>query len=154
MVDAGDAAPDFMLADGAGDTIKLSGFRGKSVVLYFYPKDSTPGCTREACDFRDGFADVSEVGVEVFGVSPDGASSHRKFASKHELPFRLLSDPEHEVADAYGAWGEKTFMGRKSMGIIRSTFLIDAGGTIRKVWRKVRVKGHAAEVLEAAKALA
>ncbi len=154
MVDAGDAAPDFTLADGVGDTIELSGFRGKPVVLYFYPRDNTPGCTLEACDFRDGFADVSEVGVEVLGVSPDSASSHRKFTSKHELPFRLLSDPEHEVADAYGVWGEKTFMGRKSMGIIRSTFLIDAGGTIRKVWRKVRVEGHAAEVLEAARALA
>ena len=154
MVDAGDAAPGFTLADGVGDTIELSGFRGKPVVLYFYPRDNTPGCTLEACDFRDGFADVSEVGVEVLGVSPDSASSHRKFTSKHELPFRLLSDPEHEVADAYGVWGEKTFMGRKSMGIIRSTFLIDAGGTIRKVWRKVRVEGHAAEVLEAARALA
>src|SRR5207302_1064917 len=122
MISEGQPAPDLELESDTGDRVKLADFRGKTVVLYFYPKDDTPGCTTEACEFRDTYDRFREQGVEVIGVSPDPVKSHQKFKSKHELPFPLLADPEHKLAEAYGVWGEKKYMGRKYMGINRSTF--------------------------------
>ena len=149
MLEEGTSAPDFSLpADGGGE-VSLSQYRGKKVVLYFYPKDDTPGCTTEACNFRDDFAAITAAGAVVLGVSPDTAQSHDKFKVKYNLPFALLSDREHEVADLYGAWGEKKMYGRTYMGIIRSTFIIDEEGVIVKVFPKVRPKNHSQEVLEA-----
>jgi len=148
-VQEGETAPDFALKSDRGTEVKLSELRGKPVVLYFYPKDDTPGCTKEACAFRDRNSDLESRGAVVLGVSPDDEASHAKFRDKFSLNFPLLADPGHQVAERYGAWGEKTFMGRKSMGIRRSTFLIDADGKIRKVWRKVEVDGHDAQVLAA-----
>ncbi|MFO1096127.1 MAG: thioredoxin-dependent thiol peroxidase [Planctomycetaceae bacterium] len=150
----GDTAPDFRLESGTGETITLKQFRGEdNVVLYFYPRDNTPGCTREACDFRDNSKALTKAGAVVLGVSPDTAASHEKFAAKFELPFRLLSDPEHAVAEKYGVWVEKSLYGRKSMGIQRATYLIDRRGKIAAVWPKVKVDGHVAEVLAAIKEL-
>ena len=149
MLNEGDAAPDFEARDAEGNPVKLSGLRGRKVVLYFYPKDDTPGCTKEACGFRDSFAEFRGRGIEVLGVSTDGEKSHRKFAEKYGLPFTLLADTEHRVADLYGVYGEKQFMGRKYMGVARKTFLIDEEGRLRKVFDKVKVDGHAGEVLEA-----
>ncbi len=126
----GKKAPDFTLLDDHGDKVKLSGLRGKRVVLYFYPKDDTPGCTAQACGFRDHFIEIQERNAVVVGVSPDNAASHTRFRTKYNLPFILLSDPDHTVAEKYGAWGEKTFMGKKHMGIIRSHFVIDEQGKI------------------------
>lgn len=147
MLEIGQAAPDFTLQDQDGNTVSMRELRGKKVVLYFYPKDNTPGCTKEACSFRDHFAALRDQGVVVLGVSPDSTASHRKFADKHQLPFTLLADPDHAVADAFGAWGEKTLYGKKFMGLIRSTFLIDEDGTIRHVWKKPKTDVHAEEVL-------
>ncbi|MFN3428394.1 MAG: thioredoxin-dependent thiol peroxidase [Candidatus Sericytochromatia bacterium] len=147
MLDVGQAAPDFTLSDQDGNPVSLSALQGRQVVLYFYPKDNTPGCTKEACSFRDRFAELSDRGVVVLGVSPDSVASHRKFADKHTLPFTLLADPEHQVAEAFGAWGEKTLYGRKFMGLIRSTFLIDEAGVVRHVWKKPKTDIHADEVL-------
>lgn len=147
MLTTGDTAPDFTLPDQAGTPVSLSGFRGRTVVLYFYPKDNTPGCTNEACSFRDHYAALQEKGVVVLGVSPDSEASHQKFASKHDLPFPLLADTEHAVAEAFGAWGEKSLYGRKFMGLLRSTFLIDGDGVIRHVWKKPKTAIHAEEVL-------
>ena len=147
MLDVGQAAPDFTLSDQDGNPVRLSALKGQKVVLYFYPKDNTPGCTKEACSFRDQFAELKGRGVVVLGVSPDSVSSHRRFADKHTLPFTLLADPEHEVAEAFGAWGEKTLYGRKFLGLIRSTFLIDEAGVIRHVWKKPKTDIHADEVL-------
>ena len=127
-VQAGDKAPAFTLKDRRGKKVKLSDFKGKYVVLYFYPKDNTPGCTTEACDFRDEHSALQKAGAVVLGVSPDSAASHQKFAAKYELPFPLLVDADHAVAEKYGAWGEKSLYGRKFMGIIRSTFLIGPDG--------------------------
>lgn len=150
----GDTAPDFRLESGTGETITLKQFRGEdNVVLYFYPRDNTPGCTREACDFRDSSRALTKAGAVVLGVSPDTAASHAKFAAKFELPFRLLSDPEHAVAEKYGVWVEKTLYGRKSMGILRTTYLIDKRGKIAATWPKVKVEGHVADVLAAIKEL-
>jgi peroxiredoxin Q/BCP len=150
---AGDAAPSFDLPDGAGGRVSLASLKGKPVVLYFYPKDDTPGCTREACDFRDQNAAFAQAGATVLGVSPDGPDSHQKFAGKFSLTFPLLSDTDHKVAEAYGVWGEKTNYGRTYMGITRATFLIDKHGKVARVWPKVKVDGHADQVLEAVRAL-
>ena len=154
MIEVGQKAPAFTLTSDAGEKVKLAQFKGeKNVVLYFYPKDDTPGCTKEACAFRDAHAALKKSGAVVLGVSPDPVERHEAFKSKYDLNFALLSDPDHAVAEKYGAWGEKTLYGRKSMGILRSTFLIDKQGVVRKVWPKVRVDGHDAKVLEALKDL-
>lgn len=147
MLKEGDLAPDFTARDSNGDEVKLSDLRGRKVALYFYPKDDTPGCTKQACSFRDSFEEFREKGIEVLGVSLDDAASHRKFAAKYDLPFTLLTDPEHEVADLYGVYGEKQFMGKKYMGVSRTTFLIDEEGRIVKVFDKVKVEHHAEDVL-------
>jgi len=153
MVDVGDQAPDFTAkTDGGGETA-LSGLRGKTVVLYFYPKDDTPGCTKEACGFRDLSPDFTKVDAEIIGVSPDKPAKHDKFKAKYDLPFTLASDEDQAVCNAYGTWVEKSMYGKTYMGVERSTFLIDGGGTVRRVWRKVKVPGHVEEVLDAAKAL-
>ncbi len=146
MIEEGKKAPAFSLKDQGGKTVKLADFAGKHVVLYFYPKDSTPGCTQEACDFRDGHAKLLKKGAVVLGVSPDSEKSHAKFATKYSLPFPLLVDSDHALAEKYGAWGEKVLYGRKFMGIIRSTFLIAPDGKVKRVWPKVKVAGHADEV--------
>ena len=151
MIEEGAKAPAFTMKDQDGKTVKLSDFAGKQVVLYFYPKDMTPGCTTEACDFRDNHTKLQKAGAVVLGVSPDSDKSHQKFIAKHELPFPLLVDEGHAVADKFGAWGEKSLYGRKFMGIIRSTFLIGGDGKVKKVWPKVKVAGHVDEVLEAVK---
>jgi thioredoxin-dependent peroxiredoxin len=149
MVREGDPAPDFELESDEGGTVRLSELRGKPVVLYFYPKDNTPGCTKQACGFRDAFREYQERGAIVLGVSPDDAASHRKFKERYELPFTLLVDSEHEVADAYGAWGEKSFAGRNYMGVIRSTFVIDPDGNVARAMHGVNAERNPTEVLEA-----
>ena len=149
MLEVGQDAPDFDLPDGAGGRVQLSGLRGKKVVLYFYPKDLTPGCTQEACDFRDRHADLQSAGAVLLGVSPDTAKSHAKFAAKYELAFPLLADEGSEVATTYGVWKEKSMYGRTYMGVERTTFLIDEDGKIARIWAKVKVKGHGDEVLAA-----
>ena len=149
MLKEGGQAPDFVTRDTDGNEVRLSDFRGRRVVLYFYPKDDTPGCTKQACSIRDSFSEFEERGIKVLGVSLDDQASHRKFADKYELPFTLLSDTDHAVADAYGVYGEKEFMGKKYMGVDRKTFLIDEQGRIKKVFHKVNVEEHADEVLEA-----
>ena len=147
MVEEGKPAPEFELASDTGKHVKLSALRGKPVVLYFYPRDDTPGCTKQACDIRDAWGEFQRAGAVVLGVSPDGEASHAKFRAKYELPFTLLADPGHEVSEAYGVWGEKSFAGRKYMGVERSTFVIGADGTVVKVMRKVDPKTHADDVL-------
>ena len=149
MLSVGDPAPDFELSDGQGNTVRLSDLRGRKVVLYFYPKDMTPGCTQEACDFRDRYADIQAAGAVLLGLSPDSAKTHAKFAGKYALPFPLLADPENTAATAYGVWKEKSMYGRTYMGIERSTFLIDEQGRIARIWPKVKVAGHGDAVLEA-----
>ena len=145
----GDSAPDFSLPAVPSGNVSLKQFRSKqNVVLYFYPKDSTPGCTQEACDFRDQSIPLTKAGAVVLGISPDSTASHEKFAAKFGLPFQLLSDPDHEVAEKYGVWVEKNMYGRKSMGIQRATFLIDKRGKIAAVWPKVKVAGHVEAVVE------
>ena len=148
MIKEGDAAPDFTARDAEGNEVKLSDLRGQKVVLYFYPKDDTPGCTKEAGSFRDSFAEYERRRIKVLGVSTDDERSHRKFAEKYALPFTLLADTDHAVADLFGVYGEKQFMGRKYMGVSRSTFLIDEEGRVRKVFDKVKVDEHADEVLK------
>jgi thioredoxin-dependent peroxiredoxin len=145
-----DVAPLFTAQIGGGLTVALADLRGKNVVLYFYPRDNTPGCTIEACQFRDQFEDFKKHGIVVLGVSADSAASHEKFAQRFRLPFVLLADEDKAIARAYGAWGEKSFLGRKFMGMRRITFLIGPDGRIRKIWRKVKPSPHAAEVLAAA----
>ncbi len=149
MLQAGQPAPDFTLADADGNTVRLSDLRGRTVVLYFYPKDMTPGCTQEACDFRDRFAALQAAGAVLLGISPDTEASHRKFAAKHALPFPLLADAGAQVAAAYGVWVEKSLYGKKYMGVERTTFLIDPDGTLARIWPKVKVAGHGDEVLAA-----
>src|SRR5207253_2533673 len=139
----GDKAPDFTVQDGEGKTVKLKDLRGQKVVLYFYPKDDTPGCTKEACAFRDSFAKFKKRGIEVLGVSLDNEKSHKKFAAKYNLPFRLLADTEKAISEAYGTYGEKKFMGRTYMGNHRMTFLIDEKGKIKKIFSKVKPEDHA-----------
>jgi thioredoxin-dependent peroxiredoxin len=148
MIKEGDAAPAFTLESDDGTKVSLRDLRGGKVVLYFYPKDDTSGCTTQACEFRDTMPELDSRGATVLGVSPDSAGSHRKFKEKHGLNFPLLVDEDHEVAEAYGVWKEKSMYGRKYWGIERSTFLIDEEGRIEKAWRKVRPKGHAEAVLE------
>jgi peroxiredoxin Q/BCP len=147
MVEEGKPAPDFELTTDSGESVKLSDFRGKPVVLYFYPRDDTPGCTRQACGIRDAYADFAAAGVVVLGVSPDAVERHEKFKSKHELPFTLLADPEHRVAEQYGVWVEKKNYGKVSQGIERSTVVIDADGTVKRFLRRVKPDEHAAQVL-------
>ena len=149
MLKEGDRAPDFQTTDANGNQVKLSDFRGQKVVLYFYPKDDTPGCTKEACSLRDGYSTFEEQGIKVLGASLDTEASHQAFASKYNLPFTLLSDTDHAVADAYGVYGEQTWGDKKFMGVARKTFLIDEQGKIKKVFDKVNVEAHADEVLEA-----
>jgi peroxiredoxin Q/BCP len=149
MPQAGDQAPGFQLQDQDGNSVKLSQHAGKNVVLYFYPKDDTPGCTTEACNFRDEHSALGAAGAVVLGVSADSVDRHRKFASKYSLPFPLLADPEHKALEAYGVWGEKSLYGRKFQGITRTTFLIGPDGRVKQVWPKVKVSGHVDEVLAA-----
>ncbi|MBD2465150.1 thioredoxin-dependent thiol peroxidase [Oscillatoria sp. FACHB-1407] len=150
----GDTAPDFSLPDGNGNTVQLSDFRGKWVVLYFYPRDNTPGCTKEACGFRDAYADYQAKDVVVLGVSTDDAKSHTKFTTKFDLPFPLLTDADGQMATTYESYGLKKFMGKEYMGISRNTFLIDPDGKIAKVYLKVKPEEHAAQILSDLAALA
>ena len=145
----GDRAPKFSAATSGGGKISLADFKGKNVIVYFYPKDDTPGCTKEACAFRDRFSEFKKRGVIVLGVSPDSVKSHDKFVEKFKLPFTLLADEDKKIVEAYGVWGEKSFMGRKYMGTHRVTFLIGPDGRIKKVWPQVKPDEHAAEVLAA-----
>lgn len=147
MLTEGQPAPDFELKSDSGETVKLSDFRGQQIVLYFYPKDDTPGCTTQACGIRDAWAEFERAGAVVLGVSPDDERSHEKFRDKYGLPFTLLADTDHRVAEAYGVWGEKRFMGRSYMGVGRSTFVIGEDGTVRKVFAKVKPDTHADDVL-------
>jgi peroxiredoxin Q/BCP len=149
----GQKAPDFTLQADNGEKIHLSSLRGSPVVLYFYPKDDTPGCTKEACSFRDRKKELAELGAKVLGVSPDNVESHEKFREKFSLNFPLLADPDLHVSEKYGAWGEKNLYGKTSLGIRRSTYLIDADGVIRKVWTNVKPDGHDEQVIEAIKEL-
>lgn len=149
----GEKAPDFRLSDQDGKTWTLQDFQGESLVLYFYPKDDTPGCTREACSFRNLHAEFQEIGARIVGVSPDGAERHARFAQKHDLPFTLLADPEHETAEAYGVWKEKNMYGRKFWGIERTTFIIGPDSKIAKVYPRVKVNGHVEKVLEEVRSL-
>jgi thioredoxin-dependent peroxiredoxin len=149
VIEEGQEAPDFELTSDSGERVRLSQFRGQPVVLYFYPKDDTPGCTKQACAIRDSYDDFEQRGAVVLGVSPDEESSHVKFKAKHGLPFTLLADPAHEVSAQYGVWGERNYMGRTYMGIERSTFLIDPAGRIAKVMRRVKPDTHAEKVLAA-----
>ena len=145
----GDKAPDFSAPTNGGGTISLSELKGKNVILYFYPKDDTPGCTKEACSFRDSHSKLTRRGIKVLGLSLDSEAKHKKFAAKYDLPFTLLSDTDRVVSEAYGTYGEKKFMGRTYMGLHRMTFLIDEKGRIKKIFSKVKPEGHAEEVMEA-----
>lgn len=146
-IETGQMAPDFTLKANNGEDVTLSDFRGKNVVLYFYPKDMTPGCTTEACDFRDHHTAFEDLNTVILGVSPDPAERHSTFVDKHDLPFLLLADVDHEVAEMYGVWKQKKMFGKEFMGVERSTFVIDQEGKLVKEWRKVRVKDHVAETL-------
>ena len=149
MLREGDPAPEFELESDEGATVRLSDLRGKPVVLYFYPKDDTPGCTKQACGFRDAYGEYERRGAVVLGVSPDDVESHAKFKSKHGLPFTLLADPDHEVSERYGVWGEKSFAGRKYMGINRSTFVIDPEGNVARAMYGVNAERNPDDVLAA-----
>jgi peroxiredoxin Q/BCP len=152
-IEEGAAAPAFSLTADDGTKVKLTDLKGSPVVLYFYPRDDTPGCTKEACSFRDRKAELQKLGAKVFGISTDDVTSHVKFRDKYSLNFPLLADPDHAVADKYGAWREKNMYGKKSMGIARSTFLVGADGKVKKVWKAVRVDGHDEQVLAALQGL-
>jgi peroxiredoxin Q/BCP len=149
MVEEGSPAPDFTLTSDSGEAMTLSSLKGKDVILYFYPKDDTPGCTAQACGIRDAWGEFEQAGAVVLGVSPDDEASHVKFKEKYDLPFTLLADTDHVVADAYGVWGEKSYAGKTYMGVDRSTFVIDADGNVAKVFRKVKPAEHADQVLDA-----
>lgn len=149
---AGEQAPPFELLDNQGNLHKLSDYQGQTIVVYFYPRDDTPGCTKEACSFRDAYADFRDAGVEVIGISPDSESSHSKFISKYELPFVLLSDPDHKVCEAFGAWGTKKMYGREYEGVNRTTFVIGPDGVIKHVFENVKPADHSQEVLDVVKA--
>jgi peroxiredoxin Q/BCP len=146
---SGIPAPDFALPDETGTVRRLADFRGRTVVLYFYPKDDTPGCTTEACNFRDDYSAYQQAGVTILGVSPDSPKSHAKFKQKFQLPFSLLADEDHAVCEAYNVWGPKKFMGKEYMGVSRTTFVIDPEGNIKKVFENVKPSDHSAEVLAA-----
>jgi peroxiredoxin Q/BCP len=149
-IEEGKAAPAFTLKDADGNSVALKDFKGKNVVVYFYPKDDTPGCTKEACGFRDLWADIKKTGTVVLGISADGAESHKKFVAKYKLPFTLLSDPDRQVMTKYGAYGEKMMYGKKTVGVIRSTVLVGPDGKVRKHWARVpKADAHPAKVLEA-----
>lgn len=152
MIEEGKKAPNFKLKDQNGETISLDSFKGKNVVLYFYPKDDTSGCTKEACNFRDEFPKFSKIDAVILGVSPDSIESHKKFAAKYKLPFSLLSDEKKEVCEKFGVWQEKSMYGKKYMGVVRTTFIIDEKGIIKKIFPKVKVEDHNKEVMEALKA--
>jgi peroxiredoxin Q/BCP len=149
MVEEGRPAPDFSLTSDSGEVVSLSHLRGRPVVLYFYPRDDTPGCTAQACGIRDAWGEFERAGAVVLGVSTDGEASHAKFKQKYGLPFTLLADEDHALADAYGVWGEKSYAGKTYMGVERSTFVIDAEGKVAKVFRKVKPVEHTDQVLEA-----
>jgi thioredoxin-dependent peroxiredoxin len=149
MLEVGNKAPDFITTDDAGRSVSLKDLRGSKVVLYFYPKDDTTGCTKEACDFRDNYSSFKRKGVVVLGVSPDGEKSHAKFKNKYDLPFPLLVDEDKAISNAYGVWQEKSLYGRKFMGVVRTTFVIDEHGKISHIFPKVRVPKHVEKVLEA-----
>jgi thioredoxin-dependent peroxiredoxin len=149
VIEEGKPAPNFELSSDDGETVSLSDPRGKPVVLYFYPKDDTPGCTAQACGIRDVYGEFERAGAVVLGVSPDDERSHVKFKEKYELPFTLLADPDHSVAEEYGAWGEKSYAGKKYLGVKRSTFVIDADGNVKKVMHDVKPATHADDVLAA-----
>jgi thioredoxin-dependent peroxiredoxin len=147
----GDIAPEFSVNTNGGGKISLADYKGRNVILYFYPKDDTPGCTKEACAFRDYFADFKKAGAVVLGVSPDSVKSHDKFVEKFKLPFTLLADEDKKIVEAYGVWGKKSFMGRKYLGVHRVTFLIGSDGRIKKIWPEVKPEEHATEVLASLK---
>ena len=147
MIEEGKPAPDFELTSDTGETVRLSGLRGKPVVLYFYPKDDTPGCTTQACGLRDAYGELESEGAIVLGVSPDSEKSHVKFKEKYNLPFTLLADTDHAVAEQYGVWAEQKYMGRTYWGVLRSTFVIDADGNVKRTMHKVKPDTHADEVL-------
>jgi peroxiredoxin Q/BCP len=149
MLNEGDQAPGFTLDDDTGASVSLSDLRGSRVVLYFYPKDDTPGCTKQACELRDSWSEIQASGVRVYGISPDSTASHARFRAKFDLPYGLLADEEHAVADAYGVWGEKSMYGKTYWGNVRSTFLIGEDGAIERIWRNVKPVGHSALILEA-----
>ena len=149
MVEEGQPAPDFELTSDTGEVVRLSDLRGRPVVLYFYPRDETPGCTRQACGFRDAYAAFEERGAAILGVSPDDEASHARFRARHDLPFTLLADPDRKVAEAYGVWREKTLYGKKRLGIVRSTFVIGPDGAVVRAMRGVKPDGHAERVLAA-----
>lgn len=151
MLKIGDVAPDFTGVAQDGSTVSLSQYKGKKVVLYFYPKDNTPGCTAEACSLRDGYSELKRMGFEIVGVSPDSEKSHKGFAEKHSLPFTLIADPDKTIATAYGVWGEKKFMGHAFMGILRTTFIIDENGKIEKIFDKVKTKDHFEQIADSYK---
>jgi thioredoxin-dependent peroxiredoxin len=149
VIEAGQPAPAFTLPDQEGRPVSLEDLRGRPVVIYFYPKDDTPGCTTQACGIRDQWAEFEAAGATVLGISPDTVESHARFAGKYDLPHTLLADPEREVLEAYGAYGEKVLYGKTTVGVIRSTFLVDAEGDVAKVWKRVQAKTHADQVLKA-----
>lgn len=149
MLQVGDPAPDFTLQADTGEQVTLSALRGQPVILYWYPRDDTPGCTKEACSFRDAYGEFQQAGAAVFGISTDSIKSHTKFKDKYHLPFTLLSDPDHQVSEQYGVWGEKKFLGKAFMGVSRVTYLIDEQGAVKQVWPKVKPEAHADEVLAA-----
>jgi peroxiredoxin Q/BCP len=149
VVEEGKPAPDFELTSDAGETVKLSALRGRQVVIYFYPKDDTPGCTTQACGIRDAYAEFERAGAVVLGISPDSEKSHVKFRKKYDLPFTLLADTDHAVAELYGVWGDKAYMGKKYRGVLRSTFVIDADGLVKKIMHKVKPATHTDDVLAA-----
>jgi peroxiredoxin Q/BCP len=149
VIEEGQPAPDFELQTDAGDTVRLADLRGKKVVLYFYPKDDTPGCTKQACAIRDAWKEFRATGAEVFGISPQDAASHAKFKAKYDLPFTLLVDDDHKLADEFGFWKQKTFSGKKYMGIERSTVVIGEDGNVETIWRRVKPDEHADRLLQA-----
>jgi len=147
VLEVGQKAPEFSLVDNEGQAHRLSDYQGQTIVVYFYPKDDTPGCTKEACSFRDSYEDYRKAGVEIIGISPDSEKSHSKFKEKHDLPFVLLSDPEHQVCEAFGVWGLKKMYGREYEGVFRTTFIIGPDGTIKRVFENVKPSDHSEEVL-------
>jgi thioredoxin-dependent peroxiredoxin len=149
VLSAGMKAPQFELVDSQGNLHALSDYKGQSIVIYFYPKDDTPGCTKEACSFRDSYSDFKKAGVEIIGISPDSEKSHTKFTEKYDLPFTLLSDPDHQVCEAFGVWGLKKYMGREYEGVYRTTFIIGPQGEIKRVFENVKPSDHSHEVLAA-----
>ena len=153
MLEPGQTAPDFTLPDQDGTEVTLSDLRGQPVLLYFYPRDETPGCTTQACDIRDLWSEFEEHGIRVLGISPDTGDSHASFRANHDLPHTLLADPDHQVMEPYGAWGEKNMYGKTTVGVIRSSVLLDAEGVVLKVWKRAQAKKHAEQVLKAAQEL-